>query len=81
MFPPSPPVSEPLTNRRVLQSSLLQDILHPSHYLLNVLLQTANKLGISNKKNVSTKKLLNGFLLQLPTTEASVEFQLYVGQV
>jgi hypothetical protein len=31
-------------------STLLQDILHPSHHLLNVLLQIANKLGLSNKK-------------------------------
>jgi hypothetical protein len=45
----SPPVSEPLTNRGVLLSTLLQDILHPSHHLLNVLLQIANKLGFSNK--------------------------------
>jgi hypothetical protein len=29
-------VSEPLTNRAVLLSSLLQDSLHPSHHLLNV---------------------------------------------
>jgi hypothetical protein len=30
--------------------SLLQDILHPSNHLLNVLLQIANKLGLSTKK-------------------------------
>jgi hypothetical protein len=35
----------------VLLSTLLHAILHPSHYLQNVLLQTANKLGLSNKKN------------------------------
>jgi hypothetical protein len=51
--PLSPPVSEPLTNRGVLLSTLLQDILHPSHHLLNVLLQIANKLDLSNKKNLS----------------------------
>jgi hypothetical protein len=48
--PLSPPVSEPLINRGVLLSTLLQDILHPSHHLLNVLLQIANKLGLSNQK-------------------------------
>jgi hypothetical protein len=48
--PLSPPVSEPLTNGGVLLSTLLQDILQPSHHLLNVLLQIANKLGLSNKK-------------------------------
>jgi hypothetical protein len=42
----------PLTNRGVLLSTLLQDILHPSHHLLNVLLQTANKLGLSLKKKL-----------------------------
>jgi hypothetical protein len=46
----SPQVSELLTNRGVLLSTLLQDILHPSHHLLNVLLEIANKLGLSNKK-------------------------------
>jgi hypothetical protein len=34
----------------VLLSTLLQDTFHPSHHLLNVLLQIANKLGLSNKK-------------------------------
>jgi hypothetical protein len=34
----------------VVLSTLLQDILHPSHHFLNVLLQTANKLGLSSKK-------------------------------
>jgi hypothetical protein len=34
----------------VLLSTLLHAILHPSHHLLNVLLQIANKLGLSNKK-------------------------------
>jgi hypothetical protein len=52
--PLSPPVSEPLTNRGVLLSTLLQDILHPSHHLLNVLLQIANKLGLSNKQTKNT---------------------------
>jgi hypothetical protein len=46
----SPPVSEPLANRGVLLSTLLQDILRPSHHLLNVLLQIAKKLGLSNNK-------------------------------
>jgi hypothetical protein len=50
--PLSPPVSEPLTNRVVLLGTLLQDILHPSHHLLNVLLQIANKLGLSKKKRL-----------------------------
>jgi hypothetical protein len=48
-FKLSPPVSEPLTNRGVLLSTLLQDILYLSHHLLNVLLQIANKMGLSNK--------------------------------
>jgi hypothetical protein len=39
-----------LTNSGVLLSTLLQDILHPSHHLLNVLLQSANKMDLSNKK-------------------------------
>jgi hypothetical protein len=43
-------VSEPLTNRGVLLSTLLQDILNTSHHLLNVLLQIANKLGLPGKK-------------------------------
>jgi hypothetical protein len=38
-------------NRGVLLSTLLHAILQPSHHLLNVLLQIANKLGLSNKKN------------------------------
>jgi hypothetical protein len=46
-------VSEPLTNRGVLLSTLLQDILNPSHHLLNVLLQIANKFGLPEKKKVS----------------------------
>jgi hypothetical protein len=54
--PLSPPVSKPLTNRGVLLSTLLHDILHPSHPLLNVLLQIANKLGLSSKKNLSATK-------------------------
>jgi hypothetical protein len=36
----------------MLLSTLLQDILHPSHHLLNVLLQIENKLGLSNKKKL-----------------------------
>jgi hypothetical protein len=48
--PLSPPVSEPLTNRGVLLSTLLHAILHPSHHLLNILLQIANKLGLSNEQ-------------------------------
>jgi hypothetical protein len=46
LSPLSHTVSEPLTNRGVLLSTLLQDILNPSHHLLNVFLQIANKLGI-----------------------------------
>jgi hypothetical protein len=38
----------------MLLSTLLQDILHPSHHLLNVLIQIANKLGLSNKKTIIT---------------------------
>jgi hypothetical protein len=34
----------------VLLSTLLHAVLHPSHHLLNVLLQIANKLGLSKKK-------------------------------
>jgi hypothetical protein len=34
----------------VLLSTLLHAIFHPSHHLLNVLLQIANKLGLSNEK-------------------------------
>jgi hypothetical protein len=41
-------------------STLLQDSLHPSHHLLNVLLQTANKLGLSNKKKITTGLLYQG---------------------
>jgi hypothetical protein len=54
-FQLSPPVSKPLINRGVLLSTLLQDILHPSHHLLNVLLQITNKLGLSNKKKTSVQ--------------------------
>jgi hypothetical protein len=36
----------------VLLCTLLHAIFHPSHHLLNVLLQIANKLGLSNKKKV-----------------------------
>jgi hypothetical protein len=36
----------------VLLSTLLHAILHPSDNLLNVLLQIANKLGLSKKKNI-----------------------------
>jgi uncharacterized membrane protein YcaP (DUF421 family) len=36
----------------LLSSTLLQDILHPSNKSLNVLLQTANKLGLSNNKKI-----------------------------
>jgi hypothetical protein len=42
----------------VLLSTLLQDILHPSHHLLNVLLQIANKLDLHLKK---FHKIQNGF--------------------
>jgi hypothetical protein len=37
---------KPLSNRGALLSTHLQDILNPSHHLLNVLLQIANKLGL-----------------------------------
>jgi hypothetical protein len=43
-----------LTIRGVLLSTLPHAILHPSHHLLNVLLQIANKLGFSK----------NNFLLE-----------------
>jgi hypothetical protein len=43
-----------ITNRGVLLSTLLHAILHPSHHLLNVLLQIANKLGHSKKKGLIT---------------------------
>jgi hypothetical protein len=42
----------PLSNRGVLLSTLIQDILNCSHHLLNVLLQIANKLGLSAKRNL-----------------------------
>jgi hypothetical protein len=49
----------------VLLSTLLQAILHPSHHLLNVLLQIANKLGLSNKsKIIAVEKLF--FMEPLP---------------
>jgi hypothetical protein len=46
----------------MLLSTLLQDILHPSHHLLNVLLQIANKLGLSNKKSINAIVLLYEWL-------------------
>jgi hypothetical protein len=36
--------------------TLLHAILHPSHHLLNVLLQIANKLGLSKKNSKSFRK-------------------------
>jgi hypothetical protein len=45
-------VSEPLTNRGVLVSTLLQDILNSFHHLPNVLLQIASKVGLHEKKIV-----------------------------
>jgi hypothetical protein len=57
-------VSEPLTYREVLLSTLLQDILNTSHHLLNVLLQIANKL-VQNKK-----KILVGAPLRLLTAQS-----------
>jgi hypothetical protein len=66
-------VSEPLTNRGVLLSTLLQDILHPSHHLLNVLLQIANKLGLYAKKinSFHTFKVLTSVLTpQMPLAVA-----------
>jgi hypothetical protein len=41
----------------VLLSTLLYAILHPSHHLLNVLLQIANKLGHSNKQTKINEEL------------------------
>jgi hypothetical protein len=46
-----------LINGGVLLSILLHAILHPSHHLMNVLLQIANKLGLSNKKK--QKKIIS----------------------
>jgi hypothetical protein len=43
---------EPLTNRGVLLSIPLQDVLHPSHSLLNVLLQIANNWVPVTKKYI-----------------------------
>jgi hypothetical protein len=43
----------------VMLSTLLQDILHPSHHLLNVLLQIANKLGLSNKTKIPLQRPVN----------------------
>jgi hypothetical protein len=40
----------------VLLSTLLRDILHPSHHLLKVLLHIANKLGLSNKKKCNSQR-------------------------
>jgi hypothetical protein len=40
----------------LLLCTLLQDILHPSHHLLNVLLQIASKLGLRAKKKKLMKK-------------------------
>jgi hypothetical protein len=48
-------------SRGVLLSTLLQDNLHTSHHLLNVLLQIANKLGLSNKKNIVMCRSLLGY--------------------
>jgi hypothetical protein len=49
----------------VLLSTLLQDILNPSHHLLNVLLQIANKFGLYLKKKVPSREPLKGFLWRL----------------
>jgi hypothetical protein len=43
------------TTENLLQNSaLLHAILHSSHHLLNVLLQIANKLSLSNQKKKKT---------------------------
>jgi hypothetical protein len=39
----------------VLLSILLQDILNPSHHLLNVFLQIANKLGIKKMQQLGKR--------------------------
>jgi hypothetical protein len=58
----SPPVSKPLTNRGVQLSTLLHAILNPFHHLLNVLLQIANKLGLSNKQTKNEPLPSNGHI-------------------
>jgi hypothetical protein len=47
----------------VLLSTLLHAILHPSHHLLDVLLQIANKLGLSKKINFAIPVLIFIFSL------------------
>jgi hypothetical protein len=49
-----PPVA---TYRGVLMITLIQAILNPSHHLLNVLLQLANKLGPKKKKKKPKRKV------------------------
>jgi hypothetical protein len=44
----------------VLLSTLLHEILHPSYHLLNVLLQIANKLGLSNKEKLHRCQRIHG---------------------
>jgi hypothetical protein len=69
---------QPLTNRGVLLSTLLQDISHITNQLLNVLLQIANKLGLKkNPKLVDwiikkgTMPRLEGTLLLQPADRLS----------
>jgi hypothetical protein len=69
-------------------SALLQDILHPSHHLLNVLLQIANKLGLSNKKKwpLGKRNLATGQIKILETEEKIIRdhyfpYSVYVAAV
>jgi hypothetical protein len=48
-----------LVSLALIRQSCSQDIFHPSHHLLNVLLQIANKLGLSNKKKFNDYCLNN----------------------
>jgi hypothetical protein len=48
-------VSEPNIYRGALLSTPLQAILNPSHHLLNVLLQLANKLGFQTETQHNMK--------------------------
>jgi hypothetical protein len=57
--------SMPPANRGVLLSTFLHGILHPSHHLLNVLLQIAHKLGLSNKKKKNIKMTTHHKLLAI----------------
>jgi hypothetical protein len=59
LSPLSNTVSEPLTYRGVLLSTLLQVILNTSHHLLNVLLQTANNynsVALFRERTIPTER-------------------------